>query len=257
MENMKHGRILIHPGRHDHILIGSDAHYWPGKPTTAHRAFVELAKELKPYAVIMNGDVIDAAAISRHPPIGWEKFPTVKEELEVAQERLVEIVDAAPHAHFIWNMGNHDARFETRLATVASEYKGIRGVHLKDHFPEWVPAWSTEIKHDGTIIKHRFSGGVNAIYNNTLKSGRTTITGHLHRLGSRAVSDYTGTRWGVEGGMLADRNGQQWAYTEDNPLDWQAGFVILRYNNRRLMWPQLVHVVGKDSVEWKGGVHYV
>src|SRR5882672_9068801 len=76
------------------IVVGSDAHYWPGPPSTAHRAFVKFCKELAPRAVIMNGDVMDCATISRHAPIGWEKRPGVIQEIEVAQERLHDIAMA-------------------------------------------------------------------------------------------------------------------------------------------------------------------
>src|SRR3990167_3856608 len=41
------------------ILVGSDAHYWPGIITTAHRAFVHFARELKPKVIVKNGDVMD------------------------------------------------------------------------------------------------------------------------------------------------------------------------------------------------------
>src|SRR5580765_2725110 len=64
-----------HPGRiqvdlkDGFVLIGSDAHYWPGPPSLMHRAFIKLCKELRPKIVILNGDVVDLASISRHPPI--------------------------------------------------------------------------------------------------------------------------------------------------------------------------------------------
>ena len=63
------------------VLVGSDAHYWPGEPSTAHRAFVLMCKRLKPSAVIMNGDVLDASTISKHMPIGWEKRPKLIDEI--------------------------------------------------------------------------------------------------------------------------------------------------------------------------------
>src|SRR5271166_3406572 len=53
------------------VLIGSDAHIWPGKPSTAVRAFIKLIKELGPKLVVLNGDVMDCTTISKHPPIGW------------------------------------------------------------------------------------------------------------------------------------------------------------------------------------------
>src|SRR5688572_21978283 len=112
------------------VLVGSDAHYWPGKPSTAHRAFVHFSRRMGPKAVIFNGDAFDGARISRHPPIGWENRPTVAEELEVCRERLQEIAEAAHGAKKIWTLGNHDARFETRLASVVPEYANIKGFHL-------------------------------------------------------------------------------------------------------------------------------
>lgn len=247
---------LSYPIRDGKVLIGSDAHYWPGPKSTAHRAFVKVSKDLKPRLIIMNGDVIDAATISRHPPIGWENFPTVKEEIDVARDRLYEIRDASPSSDTIWTLGNHDARFETRLATVAKEYAGIKGVHLKDHFAEWKPSWSVEVggKH-GAIVKHRFKGGVNAAANNALWSGRTIITGHLHRLAVRAVSDYNGTRYGVESGMLNEVNALAFkGYTEDGSLDWQSGFVILTFHKGLLLPPELVHVIAPGKVVFRDKV---
>lgn len=236
-------------------LVGMDSHYFNSKPSTAHRAFVEFAKQLKPKVVIQNGDVIDASSISRHPPIGWESFPTVQEEIEVAKERLAEICWHSPKdTRFVWTLGNHDMRFNTRLATVAPEYKNVKGFKLMDHFPNWEPAWSVDLGGThGAFIKHRFKGGLGAAKNNALWSGRTVITGHLHRLGITAVSDYSGTRWGVEGGMLGETHGQQFkGYTEDNPLDWQSGFVVLTFRKGQLMMPELVHVVKPGIVEWRG-----
>lgn len=250
---MKHAGRITAPINTGHALIGSDAHYWPGKASTAHRAFVKFIKDVKPAYVIMNGDVIDAASISRHPPIGWESAPTVKQELDVAQERLAEIV-AASAAINIWNLGNHDARFETRLATVAPEYAEVFGVHLKDHFPNWIPAWSVEIGgKKGAIVKHRFKGGQHAAVNNALWSGRSTVTGHLHRLSVTPVTDYSGDRFGVEGGILSETNGPQFVgYTEDNPLNWQSGFVLLTFHKGRLLYPEVIHVVKPGIVEFRG-----
>lgn len=236
------------------VLVGSDAHYWPGKPSTAHRGFVEMAELLQPYAIIMNGDVIDGSTISRHPPIGWEEFPTVQEELEVAQERLSEIEYVSPQSLLVWTIGNHDSRFNTKLAASVPEYKGVKGTRLKDHFPKWKPAWGVEVggKH-GVVVKHRFSGGSNAAATNALRSGRTIITGHLHRLGMRGITDYTGTRWGVEGGMLATAYGPQFrGYTENGPVDWQSGFVVLEWTGGRVAVPDLVPVVGKNTIQFRG-----
>src|SRR3974390_3099952 len=102
-------RALIDIAR-GYIVVASDAHYWPGEPGLMHRALVRICKELKPGAVILNGDVIDATTISKYPPIGWENRPSLIQEIEAAQERVYEIEKACGKVRKIWTLGNHDQR---------------------------------------------------------------------------------------------------------------------------------------------------
>jgi hypothetical protein len=234
------------------VLVASDFHYWPGKPSTAHRALVKFCRKLKPSIVIANGDVFDGCSISRHPPINWNNLPTVKEELDVCQERLREIVKAAPKARRLWGLGNHDARYEVKLAQVAPEFKDVHGISLSDHFPDWEPCWAVHI-NDNTVIKHRYKGGSHAPYNNTVASGRSIITGHLHSQKVTPYTDYTGTRYGVDTGCIADPHHDAFTdYTEDNPKDWRAGFAVLTYRNSLLLYPELVTVWDAHHVQFRG-----
>lgn len=237
-----------------HILVGSDSHYWPGVVTTAHQAFVKFAKEFKPKVIVKNGDELDFPAISRHAPIGWEERPKVAEEIENAKAMLAEIERAHPEARRIWPLGNHDARFESRLATIAPEYANVHGIHLKDHFPSWEPCWACLINNH-TVIKHRIKGGIYAPRNNTLHAGRSVITGHLHSLKVWPHSDYNGTRFGADCGTLADPYGPQAQnYTELNPLDWRSGFVLLTFHKGALLWPEVIFVRAPGEVEFRGKV---
>jgi PAS domain-containing protein len=236
-------------------IVFSDAHFWPGIITTAHRAVVKFCRELKPKLVVNNGDAIDGATISRHPPIGWENRPKLVDEIIAAQERLGEIRDAAPKAIRTWNLGNHDGRYETRLAQVAPEFAKIHGVHLKDHFgDDWRSAWSTWI-NDDVVIKHRLKGGIHATHNNTLAAGKSIVTGHLHSLKVTPWSDYNGVRYGVDTGTTADPYGPMFTdYMEDGPRNWRSGFVVLTFHKGRLLWPEVCHVLGKNEVEFQGKV---
>lgn len=253
---------IEHPGRiakpvvDGTVLIGSDAHYWPNIVTTAHRAFVKFCKDYKPSLVILNGDVMDGAKISRHASIGWEQKPSVIQEIEAAQERLAEIESAAGRkCDLAWTLGNHDGRFETRLATVAPEYARVHGVHLKDHFSiRWEPCWSVEINND-VIVKHRFKSGIHAPHNNTMWAGKTVVTGHLHSLKVYPFTDYNGDRWGVDTGTMADPYGPQFTdYMEDNPRNWRSGFAVLTFCEGRLLQPELVRVCGDGEVDFRGKV---
>lgn len=236
------------------VLVGSDGHYWPGPASTAHRAFVKFCKELKPRAVVMNGDALDGARISRHAPIGWEKRPALIDEIEACKERLGEIEAAAFKAEKVWCLGNHDARFETRIATVAPEYAKVQGVHLRDHFPLWRPAWSCWV-NNSVVIKHRYKGGVHAPHNNTVMAGKSIVTGHLHSAKVTPFTDYNGTRYGVDTGCLADPDHAAFTdYTEDGPKNWLSGFAVLTFHKGQLLPPELVTVWDAEHVAFRGAL---
>lgn len=238
------------------VIVASDCHYWPGDPSTAHRALVKFIKDLRPHVVVLNGDVFDGASISRWERIGWDSRPTVKQELDICNERLVEIEDAAKGAERYWPLGNHDARFETFLAKHAPQFEGIEFFSLKDRFPKWKPCWSLFV--NDTVIKHRFKGGIHATHNNTIWAGKSIVTGHLHSLKVTPFSDYTGTRYGVDTGTLADPYGEQFVdYTEDGPKNHRSGFAVLTYHKGRLLWPELVHVCNEGEVEFRGKVYSI
>jgi hypothetical protein len=239
------------------VLVGSDAHYWPNVISTAHRGFVQACKELRPKLVILNGDIFDGASVSRHSPIQWESRPSVQQEIEACTERLDEIKSAAKNADLVWTLGNHDARFESRLAQAAPEYAKVHGVHLKDHFPEWHPCWSIWI-NDEVVVKHRFKGGMHAPQNNTLWAGKTMVTGHLHSQKVQPITDYNGTRWGVDCGTMADIFAESFRdYMEDSPRNWVSGFGAFRFVDGELLQPMMARVVRDGVIDFMGKLHHV
>lgn len=234
------------------IIVGSDIHLWPGERTVAQKAFVRFIKEFKPFATVVNGDVLDSASNNRHDRIGWSKRPSLKEELEVVTDFLDELVRASPSSKRFWPAGNHDLNFESRISNLAPQYEGVQGVHLKDHFPMWIPCWRIDV-NDDVVIKHRWANGIHAVYNNTLRSGKSFITGHLHSLKVTPWSDYTGTRYGVDTGTLAEPYADQFAsYTELNPVNWRSGFVVLTFKKGRMLMPELVQKFDDEHVEFRG-----
>jgi predicted phosphodiesterase len=238
------------------IIVFSDAHFWPDQTTTAFKALLEMIKEYKPTAIVCNGDALDGASISRFPRADWEKIPSVKEELEACQFYLGEIESIAKGAKLYWPLGNHDARLEMRIIENLPAFEGVRGTTLKEYFPAWLPCWSFWVNED-TCIKHRWKGGFNAGRANALNSGVNMITGHTHHLSCMPVNDYNGVRWGVQTGTLAEPNGQQFAYTEDTPKDWNSGFVMLSFERSKLLQPEIIRVWGEDEVEFRGKIHAV
>ena len=233
-----------------HIVVFSDAHFWPGGRTVANEALLKLIKRLKPARVVANGDIFDGVRISRHDPHGWGQSPSVKEELDACTERLHEIALAAPRGTPLdWNIGNHDMRFDKAMVVNAAEYEGVVE-RLADTFPEWVMAWSMRINNT-LMIKHRQANGIHAVYNNTLKGGLSMVTGHLHRLAVTPWADYNGRRWGVDTGTLADPLGPQFEYLENNATPWTSGFAVLTFKDGKLLPPELCEVL--DGVAYFRG----
>lgn len=240
------------------VLVFSDAHFWPGIRSTAFKGLLWAIKELQPKIIVNNGDAFDGASISRFPRIGWDSKPSVIQELHACEACLGEIEEAAEKnkkpCKLVWPLGNHDARFENRLAQNAAEFEGVAGFHLKDHFPAWIPCWSTWLTED-VVVKHRYKGGIHATHNNTVGSGKTIVTGHLHSLKVTPYSDYNGTRYGVDTGTLADTDGPQFVdYLEDSPTNWRSGFVVLTFKDGQLLYPEIVQKFSEGQIQFRGQV---
>lgn len=251
--NVRRG-INLENGR---IIVFSDAHFFPDTETTAYFGLLEAIKEFQPEVIIANGDIFDGSSISRFPRIMFSDQPTVLQELDAVISYMNEIEGASKFkSNLIHTLGNHDARYETFLSANVPQYQGIKGFHLKDHLPLWQPCWSFWINED-TCIKHRWKGGWTGGRSNTLNSGVNMVTGHTHAMNVIGVTDYNGTRWGVQTGTLADPHGQQFNYTEDAPKDWMSGFVMLSFHNGKMLQPEMIRVWDNDSVEFRGKIHNV
>jgi calcineurin-like phosphoesterase family protein len=269
----RHGAVLTAPNRvaveypgrvplqikNGQVLIGSDFHIWPGEESTCLRAFKKFVDDIKPSAVILNGDVMDFPRISRHPQ-NWEKAPDPQEEIEAAQDHLDDIVRRSKRgSQRLWTLGNHDARFEASIANAAPQFRGVKGVHLSDHFGAWQKAMSClineEVDGGATMVKHRGKGGMNATRANALNGGISMVTGHLHCQNVRPISDYRSfDRYGVDTGCVADKNHSAFSYTEDSPLDWRSGFALLTFKDGRLMMPELISKWDDKSVQFRGEI---
>jgi UDP-2,3-diacylglucosamine pyrophosphatase LpxH len=239
------------------VLIGSDFHIWPGDPSTCLRAFKKFCKDIQPTAVILNGDVMDFPRISRHPQ-NWESAPDPQEEIEAAQDHLNDIVQACKRGtHKLWTLGNHDARWESTFANMVPQMRGVKGVHLSDHFAVWQKAMSCFINEGvpggATMVKHRWKSGQGATRANALNAGVSMVTGHLHSQNVRPLSDYSRhDRYGVDTGCVADKDHKAFGYTEDSALDWRSGFALLTYKDGVLMPPELITKMDAKTVWFRG-----
>lgn len=239
-------------------VIVSDRHKWPGDGVTAaESALLTLLPVIQPDIFIMNGDLFDGARLSRHPPLGWERKPDVAEELEACKGVLQSIEDLLlPGTAKFYTIGNHCRRFDYKLALTASDYKGVSGFTLADHFTNWRMSWSVHINSGivggHTVVKHKHRGGVTAARNNAMTSGVSIVTGHTHALTVTPVEDFRGRRWGIECGYLSHKFHPAFEYTEDGPSYARPGFVVLTWRAGVLLPPELVEV-DDANVAWFRG----
>lgn len=237
-----------------YLIFFSDAHLIPGEKSTAHRALLKLAEELKPKALVDGGDFVDFSTISRHHRIGADKQTPVAAEIEWASDCLEEIKRKAPKGVITKKtMGNHDQRFSGFFSNRTPEMDGVRGTQYLDQFPGWGVSWSIMVNED-VLLTHRWKASQYAPALNTLWSGVSTVTGHKHQQGVYALTDMKGDRWGVDAGTLASIWSPTFRYLEGKPRNWRSGFAVLRFVNYKLRLPELLRVIDEDRglVEWQG-----
>ena len=217
-------------------LIGSDRHAWPGDSPPAWRAFIEVANKVRPRAIVLNGDMIDGARVSRHEALRRSTSPRIEAELETLQREVLDL----PPCRRIHTIGNHDMRVDAYVARQAQEVDGLCRC-VADYLPDWEYCYAAMI-NDGIVggmteVRHRYRGGEHAGKNNAKATGITTVTGHTHQLDATPVYSRMGCYYGIEDGMLADPEHAAFEYTEGNPTRWQAGFVLLTWDEDGLLMP--------------------
>jgi hypothetical protein len=238
------------------VIVFSDAHFIPGQRTTAFKGLLWAIRELKPKAIIANGDCFDGASISRHD-VTDQPQTSVIQELKACQGALGEIEEAAKAARhnvkLLFTWGNHDIRFGNRLAQHAPQFKDVQGFKLTDHIPNWEFCWAVW-PTDDVIVKHRYKGGIHATHNNTVNAGVSVVTGHLHSLKVTPFSDFNGVRFGCDTGTLAETDGPQFTYAELNPNNHRSGFAVLNFHNGKLLWPQLACKFDEGLIDFRGQI---
>lgn len=242
--------LRVHYDHPYDIAIFTDAHFWPGPLSPAYYIFCKVIEKFQPDVVLNTGDTFDGARVSRHPRRGWEDRPSMKKELDACTEALGLIFDLTREADHIWTPGNHDDRFANYISAHAPEFEAMPGARLEDYFPGWEIAESA-VFNDTLLAMHDWHNGMHAAWNNVIKAGISTTTGHTHRCTIREFTDMRGTRYGMEGGTLADIYGPQFNYTKQRPVNWQSGFLWVHVDGDQIH-PERV-IVGRDGkARWRG-----
>lgn len=190
---------LVIKGAH-RTLILSDIHI-PYHDETALNAAIEYGKNSKPDIIILNGDIGDFYAVSRH-----DKDPrrSLAEELDAIRQFLFWLRKQFPRARILFKIGNHEDRMERFLVKNAPVLLGTSDFEVSTllKFDELniecvgslnlIRLGKLCIYH-GHELPQGMSSPVNPARGMWMRVQETLLAGHWHR-----VSDHT-EKTGISG----------------------------------------------------------
>ena len=117
------------------ILVVSDLHI-PFQDDGAVRKAMEIGKRFTPDTVVLNGDIVDFAAISKF--VKSPKERDLKKELDMTNKFLKMVRQKFPLAKLIYKSGNHEERLLVYLWTKAEAFADLPELTLPSllHFKE-------------------------------------------------------------------------------------------------------------------------
>jgi len=185
---------LVIKGNH-RILVLSDIHV-PYHDTNAVETAIEYGKKIKPTIILLNGDIGDFYAISRH-----DKDPSrvLKDELDAIRQFLFWLRQSFPKARIIYKIGNHENRMERFLVKYAPVLLGVTDfeistllrfdelkIELADNL-QLVMAGKLPIYH-GHELPQGISNPVNPARGMWMRVQESLLCGHWHRTSEHTES---------------------------------------------------------------------
>lgn len=168
------------------VGILSDIHV-PYHSMSAIICAIKYLRDQEIDCLILNGDIFDFYAISRH-----EKEKDLRDfprEIEMGRNFLQKIRDLFPTIPIYYKMGNHENRWQRYLNEQAEEFSQLHEMQFEQFFRLdklamiYVPDWQG-IEIGDLLILHGheiMAGGMNPSQSTFNKTFCNTIIGHVHR----------------------------------------------------------------------------
>lgn len=180
-------------------LIISDMHF-PYQHNKAIELALNYGLEKKVNCILINGDLIDFATISRHEKDFRSR--KVSEEFEAVRQFLQAVRKAFPKTRIVYKYGNHDERWEKWLFLKAPEIFDCTDFQmevimrlgelnievLKDKRP--IKIGKLTVLHGHELAGG--SGGVNPSRSTFLKTLNSCIIGHFHKTSEHVEAQFLG-----------------------------------------------------------------
>ena len=168
------------------VGIMSDIHV-PFHSMSALTCAIKHLREKQIDCLILNGDIMDFYAISRH-----EKEKDLRDfakEIEMGRNFLQKIRDLFPLIPIYYKMGNHENRWQRYLNEQAEEFAQLHEMQFEQFFRldklgmTYVPDWQgIEVANLLVLHGHELmAGGMNPSQSTWNKTFCNTIIGHVHR----------------------------------------------------------------------------
>lgn len=160
-------------------------------------AAIQYAKQDRVENIILNGDILDSAQISRHPK--HADTPKFLNEIELAKQFLEGLRSEFKDQNIYFKIGNHEDRLERYLMQNADALAGLidfrKLLKLDDLGIRFVE--STQfMRIENTYIVHghemKVSGGVNPARALILKAAANVVMGHVHRTSFASIKSLDG-----------------------------------------------------------------
>lgn len=242
--------------------VVSDVHLDGKRPHASWRAFRAWHRAVKPARVIISGDFVDLAAVSRFDA-DRDEAAFLAPELKQAAREVSEILAVGSAVTMI--LGNHEGRWNKLMfpGKRATTFRGIPGLDLPSVWrslglPEDV-AWADEVwlglGHGRVLVRHGDTGtaakGPVHLAATLLRQDPhySQVVGHHHRGELRFHTSHGITRWAAANPCLTGDHG----YAPN--ANWVRGFTVLQHwAGGARCTPHLVPCVNGE-VAWAGKVY--
>lgn len=236
-------------------VIVSDIHA-PYEDWTALDIVVALLADIKPDYLVILGDGIDCALLSKFLPS--PETPTLEVEIR-AFRKILDIFEAvAPEATKIYTYGNHEDRYrkwmwsDVKHLLADDLFPSLEGAKLLNIEKSWsIYGYNQELDmgtlrlHHGDIVRKGAGASAKAEFERRLVSG---ISGHTHRQALyRRTAGNQDFVW-AENGCLC-----KIALPYTREPDWQQGFTIV-YQGLKQAYFEQVSLTGQAT--YFGGKKY-
>jgi len=196
------------------ILYLSDLHF-PYQNNEAIRLALDYGKKKGVDCILLNGDILDFATISRHEKDFRAR--SIKEEFDATRMFLNTLRKHFPKAKIVFKYGNHDERWEKYLYMKAPEIFDMNDFELdillrfgelkidcvKDKKP--ITIGKLMVLHGHELAGG--AGGVNPARSTFLKTFSNVLVGHFHKTSSNTETTLNGDMIAVNSvGCLCDLN---------------------------------------------------